>query len=146
MDIIGIISLVIGVVSFVASIVFFSLGSRTEERNRIILEKINEAIQSWQSQIMSSNIELLNSRVEIVGKQVMLEETKSKHAFISELSERIKFIVENQAQVGLAPAQANLLSQILGTFQSATKSSLPPEAIAHIVASNFKPSMPGGEA
>ena len=94
---------------------------------------------------MSSNIELLNSRVEIVGKQVMLEETKSKHKFISELSERIKFIVENQAQGGLAPVQANLLSQLLGTFESATKSSLSPEAIDHIIKSNFKPPLPGGD-
>ena len=86
---IGIISLVVGLVSFVAAVVFFALGARTERRNQSLLDKINTAIQSWQSEMMASNIELLNSRVEIVGKKVVLEDARTKHDFISQLAERI---------------------------------------------------------
>ena len=141
-DILGITSLVIGVVSFVASVVFFVLAVRTEQRNRVLLDRINAAIQDWQGRIMESSIELLNSRVEIVGKQVALEDAKAKHAFISDLSERVKYIVEHPVATGEGPAQAHQLGQLLGAFESATKSLLPPDAVAQIVAANSKPLPP----
>jgi hypothetical protein len=142
-DILGLTSLVIGIVSFVASIVFFILGSRAERSNSAILEKINEAIQSWQKEMMSSNIELLNSRVEIVGKNVALEESKTKSAFIAALSDRVKHIVENQAPDGLGPAQSHILGQLLSAFESATRSTLTPEMMAQVVAENLKRQRPG---
>lgn len=133
------ISLVVGLVSFAASIVFFVVGTRTEQRNQEILEKINAAIQSWQGQIMNSSIELLESRVEIVGKRVALEEAKAKHAFIGELSERVKYIIENPAPEGLSPAQAHQLDLLLKAFEAATKSSVPPEVLAQMVTGSKNP-------
>lgn len=144
-DVLGITSLVIGVVSFAASIVFFVLGNRTEQRNQALLDKINAAIQNWQGRIMDSSIELLNSRVEIVGKQVALEDAKAKHAFLSDLSERVKYIVEHPAPEGLGPAQAHQLGQLLNTFEATTKSILPPDAVAQIVANNSKSQPPPAE-
>lgn len=125
--------------SFAASIVFFVVGTRTEQRNQMILEKINAAIQSWQGQIMNSSIELLESRVEIVGKRVALEEAKAKHAFIAELSERVKYIIENPAPEGRSPAQAHQLELLLKAFEATTKSSVPPEVLAQMAADSKKP-------
>lgn len=130
---VGFISLVVGLVSFVASMVFFVVGSHTEKRNQEILEKINEAIQNWQSQIMDSNIELLESRVEIVGKRVALEEAKAKHIFIEKLSDRVKYIIENPVPEELSPAQAHKLELLLKTFETATKSSVPPELLEKMI-------------
>ncbi len=135
-DILSVVSFVIGVVSFVTSIIFFILSSRSEQRNQVLLDKINTAIQSWQGKIIESNIELLNSRVEIVGKQVALEDAKAKNEFIQNLSERIKSIIENPAPEGSSAAQSHQLGQILNTFEATTKSVLPPEVIAQIASKN----------
>lgn len=126
----SVVSLVVGLVSLAASVAFFALGARTERRNRDILEKINAAIQNWQGQIMASSIELLNSRVEIVGAKSHLEEAKTKHQFILDLSERVKYIVEHPASGEEAKAQSHNLQILLQCFQSATKSNLTPEMFA----------------
>ncbi|MDZ4173314.1 MAG: hypothetical protein U1D36_02415, partial [Hydrogenophaga sp.] len=124
---------VVGLVGFAASIVFFVLGRRTEERIQDLLEKINAAIQNWQGQIMNSSIELLESRVEIVGKRVALEEAKAKQAFLAELSARIKFLVEGLPPEKFMPAQSHQLEVLLKTFESATKGSLSSEALERII-------------
>jgi hypothetical protein len=132
-DLINVIGFVVGVVSFVASIVFFVLGSRSERRNQELLNNINEAIQRWQAEIMASSIELLNSRPEIVAKNASLQETKSKAAFIEQLGERIRYIIENPIEGDGGPAQSHALNQLLQAFESSTKSSMPPELLAQIV-------------
>jgi uncharacterized protein (DUF3084 family) len=126
----SIVSLVVGLVSLAASVAFFALGTRAERRNVDILEKINAAIQNWQGQIMASSIELLNSRVEIVGAKSHLEEAKTKHQFIHDLSERIKYIIEHPQSGEEAKAQSYNLQILLQSFESATKNSLTPEMFA----------------
>lgn len=132
MDIIAITSLVVGLVSFAVSIVFFLIGARTERHNQEILNCINAAIKSWQTEIMTSSIELLNSRVEIVGKKVVLEDAKAKHEFLAQVSERIKYIIENPAPNDLGPTQSHNLKLLFECFENATKSSLPPEVLANM--------------
>ncbi|MGJ0516212.1 MAG: hypothetical protein ACR65O_10760 [Methylomicrobium sp.] len=131
--IIGIISLAVGLISLSASVVFFIAGLRSERRNQELLNNINSAIQSWQSEIMASNIELLNSRVEIVGKNVALEDAKAKHDFLANIAERVKYIVEHPATGDDAPAQAHQLKDLLQCFENATKSSVPPELLAQMI-------------
>ena len=135
MDIIALISFVVGLVSFGASIVFFVVGARTERRNQEILDRINAAIQSWQAEIMASSIELLNSRVEIVGKKVALEDAKAKHAFLEQVSERIKYIIEHPASGDLGPGQSHNLKLLFECFENATKSSVPPEVLERMLVS-----------
>jgi len=132
-DVGSVIGLVIGVVSFVASILFFVLGSRSERRNQSLLNSINEAIQRWQSDIMAASIELLNSRPEIVAKNTSLKESESKAAFVQQLGERIRYIIEHPAPGEGGPAQSHALGQLLQAFESSTKSSLPPELLAQVV-------------
>lgn len=134
-DAVSLISLLIGLVSFAASIVFFNAASRAEQRNREILDMINAAIQTWQGRIMDSSIELLNSRVEIVGSRISLEDAKVKHAFIVELSERIRHIIENPAsEESTRQLQTQQLGMLLQAFEATTKGVLPPEVLAQIVA------------
>jgi len=138
-DLFNVIGFVVGVVSFVASIVFFVLGSRSERRNQELLNSINEAIQRWQSEIMASSIELLNSRPEIVAKNASLQETRSKAAFVEQLGERIRYVIENPVAGEGGPAQSHALSQLLQAFETSTKSALPPELLAQIVMAKQNP-------
>ena len=139
MELLNVIGFVVGLVSFVASIVFFVLGSRSERRNQELLNNINEAIQRWQSEIMASSIELLNSRPEIVAKNASLQEIKSKAAFVEQLGERIRHIIENPVAGEGGPAQSHALSQLLQAFEASTKSALPPELLAQIVMAKQNP-------
>jgi dGTP triphosphohydrolase len=132
-DVGSVTGLVIGVVSFVASIVFFILGSRSERRNQDLLNNINEAIQRWQADIMASSVELLNSRPEIVAKNACLKESESKAAFVQQLSERVRYIIEHPESGEGGPAQSHALGQLLQAFEATTKSSLPPELLAQVV-------------
>ena len=136
MDILSVSGFVVGVVSFVASIVFFVLGTRSERRSQQLLNSINNAIQRWQSEIMASSIELLNSRPEIAAKNAALQESKSKAFFIEQLSERIRHIIENPVSGEGGPAQSHTLSQLLQSFEAITKSSVPPELLAQMVMAN----------
>ena len=133
MDFLSVVSFVIGVVSFVASIVFFVLGARSERRNQDLLNGINEAIQRWQGEIMASSIELLNSRPEIVGKKISLEDAKAKHQFIEQIGERIKYIVENPADENLGPGQSHNLQVLINCFENSIKSSVPPEVLGELL-------------
>ena len=133
MDLVNVIGFVVGIVSFVASIVFFVLGSRSERRNQELLNNINEAIQRWQGEIMASNIELLNSRPEIVAKNASLQESASKAAFIEQLGERIRYIIEHPVAGDGGPAQSHALDQLLQAFEAAHKSSLPPDVLAQLL-------------
>lgn len=139
MDLINVIGFVVGVVSFVASIVFFVLGSRSERRNQELLNNINEAIHRWQGEIMASSIELLNSRPEIVAKTASLQESTSKAAFIEQLGERIRYIIEHPVTGDGGAAQSHALGQLLHAFEGATKSSLPPELIARLAMAQQAP-------
>lgn len=133
MDLLSVIGFVIGVVSFASSIVFFVLGTRSERRSQQLLNSINDAIQRWQSEIMASSIELLNSRPEIAAKNAALQESKSKAAFIEQLSERIRYIIEHPVSGEGSAAQSHALTQLLQGFEATTKSSVPPELLAQMM-------------
>lgn len=125
--IISLISTTIGLVSFSVSIVFFFLSSKAEKRNREIIDNINKAIQEWQNKIMASAIDMLESRPEIMGKRIVIEETKVKHDFLTNLSERIKYIIEHPVSGDGAMGQVATLKMLLDSFREATKSNIPPE-------------------
>lgn len=136
MDLLSVISFVIGFVSFIASIVFFVLGTRSERRNQQLLNSINDAIQRWQSEIMASSIELLNSRPEIAAKNAALQESKSKAAFIEQLSERVRYIIEHPISGEGSAAQSHALNQLLQSVENINKSSVPPELLVQMMMNN----------
>lgn len=122
------ISLAVGISSFVLSIVLYFLTAVSERRNRKILRDINDAIQKWQTKIMDSAIEYMESRPEISGKRAAETDSKAKANFINELSQRIKYIVENQQSTENAVAQSGNLKILLECFNETTKSNIPKEA------------------
>lgn len=136
MDVIGLISLVLGVVSFGASIVFFALGAKSERQNQKLLNDINEAMQRWQGQIMDSSIELLNSRVEIIGSRISLEDAKLKREFAREIASHIKYIIEHPAEGDQRIAQSHQLEQLMNCFHKTMGAALPPEMMAEIANRN----------
>jgi hypothetical protein len=133
------IGFVVGVVSFVASIVFFVLGSRSERRNQDLLNTSMRLSNAGSRRSWLLSIELLNSRPEIVAKNASLQETRSKAAFVEQLGERIRHIIENPVAGEGSPAQSHALSQLLQAFEASTKSSLPPELLAQIVMAKQNP-------
>jgi hypothetical protein len=127
------ISFTIGIMSFAGSIVFFFLGRKSEKTNRAILDSINKAINEWQSKLMASTIEILESRPEVIGSRTYLEDSKAKHEFWRSISERIKYIIENPIPGENAKDQVAALNLLLGTFIKVTESTLPPDVLANVM-------------
>ncbi len=125
--------LAIGISSLVLAIVLYIFGALSERRNRRILDTINSAIKEWQTKIMESTIELMESRPEIIGKRAYMEEVKAKTEFLQDLSERIKFIIENQKTDDAAIAQSGNLKILLDFFVEATKSNTPPDVLSDML-------------
>jgi hypothetical protein len=136
---IAVISLTVGLMSFASAVVFFLLALRSERKNREILDNINKAIQGWHSAMVASNIELLESRPEIVAKRTNLEDTKAKHEFWNNLSERIKYIIEHPASGDESVVQAHKLQLLLDAFKEATKSNVPPELYMSLMHQQSEP-------
>jgi hypothetical protein len=124
------ISLAVGLASFILSIVLYIFAAISERRNRHILDAIDSTIKEWQTRIMESTIELMESRPEIVGKRSHMLEIKSKTEFLQNLSERIKFIIENQKTNDAVIAQSGNLKILLDFFVEATKSNIPPDILS----------------
>jgi hypothetical protein len=70
----------------------------------------------------------MESRPEISGKRAAETDSKAKANFINELSQRIKYIVENQQSTENAVAQSGNLKILLECFNETTKSNIPKEA------------------
>jgi hypothetical protein len=131
------VSLAIGISSLVLSIVLYLLSAISERRNRKVLSDINDAIQKWQTKIMDSAIELMESRPEISGKRAAETDSKTKADFINELSQRIKFIIENQHSSDAAVTQSANLQILLDFYTEITKSTVPKEAWDEILKSTI---------
>ena len=143
-DIISIVSLVIGVTSFVASIVFFIAGLKSEMRNKEILEKIETAIKGWQGKIMDTTLEAMESRPEIIGARAHQLETQSKQEFISNLSESIQKIVDNPSGGEEGKTQQENLKLLLGCYLDLMKSANPFIALQNSISPNINHSTQTG--
>lgn len=126
-------SLAIGISSLILSLILYGLSAVSERRNRKILKDINDAIQQWQTKIMDSAIELMESRPEISGKRAAETDSAAKAKFIEELSQRIKYMVENQRSGEDAVSQSGNLKILLECFNETVKSNIPKEAWPEIL-------------
>ncbi len=134
----SVISLTVGLMSLSASVVFFFLARKSERTSRETLDSINKAIQEWQSKIMGSAIEMLESRTEIIAKRTMFEDSKMKYSFWNNMSDSIKYMVEHPVQGEDARAQVAIIQLLLKGFMDITKSSVPPEVLASFLAQQLK--------
>lgn len=124
---ISIISFTVGVMSLMISFVFYFLARKSEKLNKGILDNINNAIEEWQSKIMASAIELIESRPDIVVKRQHLENTKAKHELLYNLLERVKYIIEQPFLEENSIPQTARLNTLLTTVTNIIKSDIPPE-------------------
>jgi hypothetical protein len=132
MDAISIISMTIGLMGVAGSFVFFILGQRQGKANKEILDNINNAIKEWQSKIIESAIEMIASRPEIIAKRTHLEDSKAKYDLLSNLSDRIQYIIEHLLPEENAKPQIAALNLLLETVTNMNKSTVPPEVWAKL--------------
>jgi hypothetical protein len=67
-----------GLTSLALAILFFTLGTISERRNKKTLDAINSAIKEWQT---------MEPRPEIVGKRGHIEGIRAKTEFLHELAD-----------------------------------------------------------
>jgi len=135
-EIASIISLTFGAMSLPASFVFFILARKEAKNNRDILDNINKAIREWQSKIMETAIEIMESDPKTVANKMLSEQRKAESLFMNNLSERIKYIVENLKPNEESQGQFASLKLLLETFLSfkkLSKTDIPPEILANII-------------
>lgn len=145
MDTISIISLTIGVASFASSIVFYVQARNSEQSDRKILDDIHKAISEWQSRIMESAIEMLESRTEIIAKRSHSESAKIRNDFLLSLIENVNYIVAHFSSSENTEAQLTQLKLVLDACKEITKSnvpSIPPDVIADIYRRELRTIMP----
>jgi hypothetical protein len=81
------------VVSLILAVVFWWLASRQAQRADSTLAEIKDKMLSWQNDINSAAINLIQARPEVIAQKVSLEEAKSQSAF----AERLATIAESLA-------------------------------------------------
>ena len=131
-------SLAVGIASLCLSLILYILSAVSERRNRKVLQDIDNAIKQWQTKIMDSAIELMESRPEISGKRVAESDSSAKARFMDELSQRIKYIIENPQIGDDAVSQSGNLNILINCFNETTKSNVPEHVWSEIVGSNKK--------
>jgi hypothetical protein len=81
------------IVSLILAIVFWCLASRQAEKADRTLNEIRDKMMSWQSEINTAAINLIQARPEIIAEKVSLEEARNNSEFMN----RIANIVETLA-------------------------------------------------
>lgn len=89
MDLTSIISLIIGIASFVASIVIYCLSTNQSNKIEKTAQRIEESIKASLQQVVDSSIKILNSRPEIITA----ENTKAVQASLMEKQKLLNFAV-----------------------------------------------------
>jgi len=99
------------IISLILAVVFWWLASKQAEKADRTLNEIKENMMSWQSEINKAAIDLIQSRPEVIAKQVSLEEAKNNSDFMNRLAEIIeKLITEaDEHSTGYKIAIANAL-------------------------------------
>jgi hypothetical protein len=82
------------IVSLVLAVVFWWLASKQAQKADSTLSEVKDKMMSWQNDINSAAINLIQARPEVIAQKVALEEAKSQAAF----SNRIAGIIESLAR------------------------------------------------
>jgi len=120
---------VIPIGSVVLSIWYASSAKKDAEQAQAVLTQVSSAITGWQNQLNDSAIQMLNSRVEIVGAKSHAHDTEMKAKLLDSLCERVKHIVEHPASGAEAEHQLSTLNLLMQSIQSLTKGNVTPELV-----------------
>jgi hypothetical protein len=100
------------IVSFILAIVFWRLADRQADRAERTLNEIKDKMMSWQNEINTAAINLIQSRPEVIAQRVALEEANSNSAFM----ERVAGIIEsitNEADEKSSVYKIDMLKELL---------------------------------
>ena len=120
---------IIPVGSVVLSIWYAASAKKDAETAQSVLTQINSAIAGWQNQLNDSAVQMLNSRIEVVGARSHAQDTEMKSKLLESLSERVKHIVEHPASGADAETQLRTLNLLTQTIQALTRGSVTPEVV-----------------
>jgi uncharacterized protein YpmS len=113
--------IVILVFAIALSVVFWLSGRASAKDAKKALDEITNTTRGWQNDIMKAAITMLdNTRIEVVGRQVVLEDAKVRTEAIQKVIEAIQTV---SAEIVKTPkageegkSQLRTLELLLGTF------------------------------
>lgn len=113
--------IVIPVFAIALSVAFWLSGRASAKDAKKALDEITNTTRGWQNEIMKAAITMLNNtRIEVVGRQVVLEDAKVRTEAVQKVIEAIQTV---SAEIVKAPkageegkAQLRTLELLLGTF------------------------------
>lgn len=118
---------IIPIGSVVLSVWYASSAKKDAEKAQSVLNQVSNAITGWQNQLNDSAVQMLNSRVEIVGARSHAHDTEMKAKLLDSFSEQVKYIVENPASGAEAEHQLSTLNLLIQAIQTLTKGNMTPE-------------------
>ena len=103
---------IVSIVSLVLAFVFWWLASKQTKKADATLNEVKDKMMSWQNDINSAAINLIQSRPEVIAQKVALEEAKSRAAFADRLAGVIKSLV-SKADENSAGHKIAMLKELL---------------------------------
>ncbi len=113
---------ILSIVSLVLAIVFWWLASKQAQKADATLNEVKDKMMSWQNDINSAAINLIQARPEVIAQKVALEEATSRSAFAARLAGAIESLVreadENSVGYKIAMLKELLDHQRLSVLSS----------------------------
>jgi hypothetical protein len=103
---------IVSIVSLVLAVVFWWLASKQAQKADATLNEVKDKMMSWQNDINSAAINLIQARPEVIAQKVALEEAKSQSAFTDRLAGVIESLVR-EADENSAGHKIILLKELL---------------------------------
>lgn len=98
-------------------------AKRDSDKSTLILNQVNDAIQGWQSQIMTSTSSILDSTPQVIEAKVRLQKVSAATAIIATMQSSIEHASTNpqggasgHTQVEQLKEMGNQLTKILETM------------------------------
>jgi hypothetical protein len=100
------------IVSLVLAVVFWWLASKQAQKADATLNEVKDKMMSWQNDINSAAINLIQARPEVIAQKVSLEEAKSQSAFADRVAGVIESLVR-EADENSAGYKIAMLKELL---------------------------------
>jgi len=108
----NVIGTIASIVSLVLAVVFWGLADKQALKADATLNEVKDKMMSWQNDINSAAINLIQARPEVIAQTVALEEAKSHSAFTDHLAGMIESLVR-EADENSAAYKIAMLKELL---------------------------------
>ncbi|MGB5062534.1 MAG: hypothetical protein WBQ37_02070 [Candidatus Competibacter sp.] len=82
------------IISLLLAIVFWRLADRQADKADRILSEIKDKMMSWQNDINSAAINLIQARPEVIAEKVSLEEAKNNSNFMDRIADIVEILAK----------------------------------------------------